>query len=148
MPLLTDILTYLDAQSSALKKLAGTGSTGNLVITNLLDHTGVPDTLMVLLETGGSAPNWVFGSTNPAYETASLQAISRSTNYATARSRAFLAYRILGGIHNQYLPTSSASTKCWYLDCNPDQPPFSLGKDANQRWLLSCNFTVRKERSA
>lgn len=147
MPLLTDMLTYLDTQSSALKKLSGTGSTGNLVITRLLDHTGAPDTLMCLYETGGTAPNWVFGSTSPAYETASLQVISRSTNYATARTRAYLAYRILGGIRNQYLPTSTHTTKCLYLDCNPDQPPFSIGQDPNRRWLISCNFTVHKERS-
>lgn len=148
MPLLTDMLTYLDAQSTALKKLTGIGSTGNLCLTELPDRTGVPDTLMCLYETGGMAPQWVFGSTSPAYETAGLQIISRSTLYTTARTRAFIAYRILGGIHNQYLPTSTYSTKCWYLDCNPDQPPFSIGKDPNGRWLISCNFTVRKERSA
>lgn len=147
MPLLTDMLTYLDAQDSTLKKLSGTGTTGNLVITQLLDHTGAPDTLMALYETGGMAPNWIFGSTSPAYETASLQVISRSSSYATARSRAYLAYRILGGIRNQYLPTSTYTTKCLYLDCNPDQPPFSIGQDSNKRWLLSCNFTVHKERS-
>lgn len=145
MPLLTDILTYLDAQSTAFKKLSA--STGNLVLTALLDRTPSPDTLTALYETGGSSPNWVFGSTNPAYETAGLQVISRSSRYATARSRAYLAYRILGGIKNQYLPTSTHSTKCLYLDCNPDQPPFSLGPDQNDRWLVSVNFTVHKERS-
>ena len=148
MPLLTDILTYLDAQDSTLKKLSGTGSTGNLVLTELPDRTGVPDTIMALYETGGMAPHWAFGSTSPVYETAGLQIISRSSLYATAHDRAHIAYKILGGIRNQYLPSTSASTKCLYLDCNPDQPPFSIGKDENGRWLISCNFTVRKERSA
>jgi hypothetical protein len=147
MPVLPDLLKYLDAQDSTLKKLSGTGTTGNLVMTQLLDHTGAPDTLMCLYETGGSSPNWVFGSTSPAYETVSVQVISRSTNYATARSRAYTAYRILGGVRNQRLPYSSQSTNCLYLDVNPDQPPFSIGQDQNKRWLISCNFTVHKERS-
>lgn len=146
MPVLPDLLAYLDAQDSTLKKLSGTGSTGNLVITQLLDHTGAPDTLMALYETGGSAPAWVMGSTSPAYETVSVQVISRSSNYATARSRAYTAYRVLGGVRNQRLP-AAASTDTLYLDCNPDQPPFSIGQDPNKRWLISCNFTVHKERS-
>jgi hypothetical protein len=145
MTLLDEVATFLDAQSTALKLLSGT--TGNLAKTVLLDRTPAPDTMLTLYETGGSAPNWVFGSTSPAYETASLQVISRSSNYATARSRAYLCYRLLGGIHNQYLPTSTYTSKCWYLDCNPDQPPFSIGPDQQGRHLVSVNFTVRKERS-
>ena len=144
MPMLDDVATYLDAQSSQFKVMSG--STGNLVKAQLLDRIPAPNTLTALYETGGAAPAWVFGSTSPAVETASLQVIARSTSYATAHTRAFTAYRILGGIRNQYLPTSTYSTKCLYLDMNPDQPPFSIGLDENGRPLVSVNFTVRKER--
>jgi hypothetical protein len=146
VPLLDDICTYLDNASSQFKMLSG--STGNLVKSALLDHTPAPDTLTALYETGGAAPAWVFGSTSPAYETAGLQVICRSSAYPTAHDRAFTAYRILGGIRNQRLPLSSQSSNCLYLDCNPDQPPFSLGTDGNNRWLVSVNFTVRKERQS
>lgn len=146
MAVLDDIATYLDAQSSLFTLLSG--SAGNLAKSVLLDRTPAPDTMLALYETGGMAPSWVFGSTSPAYETVSVQAISRSTSYATAHSRAFAAYRILGGIRNQYLPTSTYTTKCLYLDCNPDQPPFSIGPDQQGRHLVSVNFTVRKERQS
>lgn len=146
MPLLDDIATYLDAQSTRFTKLSGT--TGNLAKTVLLDRTPAPDTMTAIYETGGMAPQWVFGSTAPIIETAGLQVIARSTSYATAHSNAFAAYRILGGIRNQYLPTSTHSTKCLYLDCNPDQPPFSIGPDQQGRHMVSVNFTVRKEQQS
>ena len=145
MALLDDIATYLDAQSTAFTLLAGTA--GNLAKTALLDRTPAPDTMTSIYETGGSAPQWVFGSTAPAIETAGLQLLSRSTSYATAHSRAFTAYRLLGGVKNRRLPTT-ASTNCLYLDVNPDQPPFSIGPDQQGRHLVSVNFTVRKEQKA
>ena len=146
MALLDDLCTYLDAQSTAFTLM--TGSAGNLAKTVLLDRTPAPNTMTAIYETGGSGPQWEFGSTAPVIETAGLQVLSRSTNYATAHSRAFAAYRILGGVHNQYLPTSTYTTKCFYLDIQPDQPPFSIGPDQQGRHLVSVNFTVRKEQQA
>jgi len=147
VPLLDDIATYLCACTSAFIAMKGTA--GNLVKSQLLDRTPAPDTLTALYETGGSGPVWAFGSTSPVYETAGLQVLSRSTSYATAHTRAHSAYVWLGGINNQRVPNSSGtSTSCLYLDVQPDQPPFSIGVDANGRWLSSVNFTVRKERKS
>lgn len=144
MPLLDEAATYLDAQTTAFTLLSGTG--GNLVKARLVDHDTVPDTLTALYETGGSPPNWQFGSTSPVYETCGLQILSRSTSYATAHNRAFQAYRILGGIRNQRMPYSSQSSGVLWLDCQPDQPPFGIGPDPEGRPMVSVNFTVRKER--
>ena len=147
MPLLDDMATYLCSCTSAFTLMAGTA--GNLVKAQLLDRTPAPDTLTALYETGGSGPMWAFGSTAPVYETCGLQVLARSTSYATAHSRAFSAYVWFGGIRNKRVPNSSAgSTSCLYLDVQPDQPPFSIGVDANGRWLSSVNFTVRKERKS
>ena len=54
MPLLDDIATFLDAQSTAFTLLSGTS--GNLAKAIMLDHSAVDDTIAVLYETGGS-PN-------------------------------------------------------------------------------------------
>ena len=143
MPLLDDMATYLASCTSAF--IVAKGTAGNTVKSALLDRTPTPDTMTALYETGGSSPNWVFGSTAPAYETCGLQVLHRSTSYAIAHSRAHSAYRWLGGIRNQRLP-AAASTDCLYLDCDPTSPPFSVGPDANGRWLVSSNFIVRKER--
>lgn len=147
MPLLDDMASYLTACTSAFTLLKGT--TGNLVKAQLLDRTPAPDTLTALYETGGMGPAWAFGSTAPVYETAGLQVLSRSSSYASAHSRAHSAYVWFGGIRNQRVPNSSASsTSCLYLDVQPDQPPFSVGVDQNGRWLSSVNFTIRKERKS
>ena len=144
MPLLDDMATYLASCTSAF--IITKGTAGNTVNSVLLDRTPAPDTMTALYETGGSSPNWVFGSTAPAFETCGLQVLHRSTSYAIAHARAHSAYVWLGGIRNKYLPSTSASTKCLYLDVNPTSPPFSIGPDANGRWLVSSNFIVRKER--
>lgn len=145
MALLDDVATYLDTQSSSFTLMKG--AAGNLAKMALLDRTPAPDTMTSIYETGGAGPQWAFGSTAPIIETASLQVISRSTAYAIAHSRAFTAYRILGGVRNQRLPTTG-STNCLYFDIQPDQPPFSIGPDQQGRHLVSVNFTVHKEQKA
>jgi hypothetical protein len=145
--LLDDIAHFLDDSTSALTLLSGTGGAGNLVKARSLDHAKVPDTLVALYETAGWPPQWCFttGSSGPAFEQAGLQAIARSTSYATARGHAFRVYRILDSVRNQYLPHTSSGTL--YLAIQPAGPPFSIGQDQNGRYLLSVNFDVAKARS-
>lgn len=147
MPLLDDIAHYLDDTTSALTLLGGTAGTGNLVKARLLDHAKNPDTLVALYETAGYAPTWVMstGSTSPAFETAGLQAVARSTSYTVARGHAYRIYRILDDVDNQRLPHSSSGT--WYYRIRANGPPFSVGQDQNGRFLLSVNFDVLKARS-
>ena len=144
MPLLDDMAAYLASATSAFIAMSGTA--GNMLKSAMLDRTPAPDTMISLYETGGMGPTLAFGSTSPVYETCGLQVLSRSTSYATAHARAHSAYVWLGGIHNKYLPSTSATTKVLYLDVQADQTPFPIGPDANGRHLVSVNFTVRKER--
>ncbi len=144
MPWIDDMATYLASCTSAFIPMTGTA--GNMLKSAMLDRTPAPDTMISLYETGGVGPAWAFGSTAPVYETVGLQALSRSTSYTVAHTRAHSAYVWLGGIRNKYLPSTSASTRVLYLDVQPDQPPFSVGPDQNGRHLVSVNFTVRKER--
>lgn len=147
MPLLDDVAHYLDDSTSALTLLSGTGGAGNLVKARNLDHSKIPNTVVALYETAGWQPQWAFttGSSAPVYETAGLQAIARSTSYATARGHAYRVYRILDSVRNKYLPHTSSGT--WYLAITPNSPPFSIGVDGNGRYLLSVNFDVMKARS-
>ncbi len=63
----------------------------------------IPDTVVGLYETAGWQPQWCFttGSSAPAYEQAGLQALARSTSYATARAHAYRVYRILDSVRKQ-----------------------------------------------
>lgn len=147
MALLDDIAHYLDDSTSALTLLSGTGGAGNLVKARMLDHAKIPNTVVGLYETAGWQPSWVFstGTTSPAFETAGLQCITRSTSYQTARGHAYRVYRLLDCVAGQRLPHTSSGT--WYHRIQATSPPFSIGQDGNGRYLLSVNFDVLKVRS-
>jgi hypothetical protein len=145
--LLDDIGTFLCAATSGFTLNAGTSGTGNLMKGQMTDNAKTPDTVVALYETAGWAPQWVFstGSTSPAYETAGLQVISRSTSYQTARDYAYRAYRILDYVAGQALPTDTGTP---YYRIAAVGPPFAIGQDGNSRFLLSCNFDVLKARAS
>ncbi len=144
MPLLDDIATFLDAQSTAFTLLSGTE--GDLAKTIMLDHPAVSDTIAVLYETGGSPNTYTFstttGSARVAIEKPSLQMLSRSSDYQIARNRAQTAYTILDGLAGQNLPTATGTL---YLEITAVQTPFSIGPDDNDRPVISVNFDVWKQ---
>ena len=148
MALLDDIAHYLDDQTTGLTLLSGTGGAGNMVKARLLDHGKIPDTAVGLYETAGWQPQWVFstGSTSPAFETAGLQCVARSTSYAVARQKAYLVYRLLDPVAGQVLPHSSSGTR--YYRIAAVGPPFGIGQDQNGRYMVSVNFDVTKVRSS
>lgn len=140
--LLDDLATYLAAQSTAFAIFSG--STGNLAKAVALDAT-LPDTITVIYETGGLGNEYVYstatGGAKVANERPSFQIISRSTRYTTARTRAETAYTILDGLAGQTLPTATGTL---YLEIVANQAPFSIGRDDNERYLVSSNYTARK----
>ena len=144
MPLLDDIATFLDAQSTAFTLLSGTA--GNLAKSIMLDHSAVDDTIAVLYETGGSPNEYTFststGTARVAFEKPSLQMLSRSSDYQTARSQAQVAYTILDGLAGRNLPTATGTR---YLEITAVQAPFTIGPDDNDRPIVSVNFNVWKQ---
>ncbi len=144
MPLLDDIATFLDAQSTAFTLLSGTE--GDLAKTIMLDHSAVSDTLPVLYESGGSPNTYTCstttGSARVAIEKPSLQMLSRSSDYQIARNRAQIAYTLLDGLAGQNLPTATGTL---YHEITAVQTPFSIGPDDNDRPVISVNFDVWKQ---
>lgn len=135
MPILTEVATYLAANST----LAVGGVTGTLQITQMTDD--MANTVVALYETGGSATVKAFSTGAGAarvYEQPGLQALSRSTSYATARASAGIVYDLLDGISN------TTMTGVTYLSVDAVQPPFAIGRDDNERHLISVNFQVKK----
>ncbi len=143
MPLLDDVATYLDAQSTAFTILSA--SSGNLAKQVMLDSTPNPDTLTVLYETQGSPNDYTFstatGGARVAIERPSFQILNRSTSYQTARTRSQTAYTILDGLAGQNLPTATGTL---YLEIVAAQAPFFVQRDDNERYIVSTNFTVMK----
>jgi len=141
MAVLEEIATYLVAQISGFGKFSGT--TGNVAAGVNLDAIA-PNTMISLYDTQGFPSEQVFSTgaaASVAFENPSLQILSRSTSYKTARDNAVLAYRELDGL-SATLPTATGTR---YLSIDAAQAPFFIGRDGNQRPLFSVNFNIRKD---
>lgn len=143
MALLEDIVTYLAAQSTSFTALPSTS--GNLGAAIFLDSSLIPDTFAAVYETPGVVNDYAFststGKAAVVMERPGFQILSRSTSYATARSRAQTAYTILDGLAQKNLPTSTGTL---YQEIVVNQAPFFLQRDEKDRYIVATNYLVRK----
>jgi len=132
MVMLDDVATYLEANSTRFNR-------SNLTRSFMPDS---PSTVTTLYDTGGAAPIHFFstGATR-AYEQPSLMVHSRSTDYQTVRANIRAVWAILDSVSNQTLPTATGTH---YVDVSANQSPFALTRDANDRFVMSVNFSVVK----
>ena len=102
-----------------------------------------PDAVMVLYETGGLAPDLGFGVEGVDWENAGVQMVVRVAKNAhdTGRTRIEAAYRALAKVQ-----ADSLSGTLYYL-IRPQQQPFLMSRDENERILFACNFLCWKEPS-
>lgn len=110
-------------------------------------HPDNPDTATFIFETQGTPPARVFGSSEPAWENPGIQIIDRSSDYDTARNSAELIYKILQGQANVTLKSTGTATGAFYLTLEPQQSPFPLLRDENDRFQIACNYLISKELS-
>ena len=110
MSLVDDVADFLNSESTAFTLSSGTG---NLAKQIALDSLSVPDTLAVVYETAGIGNEYTFststGTVTISHERPSLQILSRSALYATARTQAETAYTILDGLAGRNLPTATGT---------------------------------------
>jgi hypothetical protein len=139
MAVLDDLASWIDTSSTSFA--VGT----NLFKALFLDNAAVPNTATVLYETPGIENVYTFStaqySARVAMERPSVQAISRSTSYQTARTRAQTIYTLLDGLAGRNLPTSTGKL---YHDISAAQAPFFLQRDENDRYLVACNYLITK----
>ena len=126
----TEIKTFLDAL----------GTLGPIIIGELRPD---PDIVCFISKYGGRSPERRFGVSGIGYDRPSINLIFRGApnDYNGPMARASIAYQALAEIK----PGVLGSTE--YLDIDPQQSPFTLGKDANLRYEIACNFWIRKEPS-
>ena len=131
-------------------KLITDNTTTRVIGTSLFKSFSAPSapiTTTVVLETQGTPPTRVFGSSAPAFENPGIQIIDRSSDYQTARNSAELIYRLLQAQANTTLKPTTADSGTRYLTLEPQQSPFSIGQDENGYHQISCNYLVMKELS-
>ncbi len=136
MTILDELATYLVANTT----LTVGGTTGTL--TKAIMRDSQPDTVASLFETGGLPSRQAFSTgtnTDIVWERPSVQLLSRSLSYQTARAAAEAVYQALDGLGE----TTMSGTRWGSVDAI--QAPFSLGRDENERYLVSVNFQIHKE---
>lgn len=103
-----------------------------------------PNTAVSLFETGGVIPLYTYNGLE--LERPTVQIISRSTSYVTARANAWDIYEILMLVGNASLPVSASTSSptVQYVTITPNQSPFDMGTDARDRHQISCNYTIEK----
>lgn len=131
--ILPELSAYLLANTTGF--VAGPSTTGTQIWLNRFPENS-EDTAVALYEAGGIEPNYTYTGLN--HERPSVQVISRSSSYATARSNANRIFSALSGIENSTL------TGTEYVKVTPVQSPFDLGNDAGGRAMISCNYISDK----
>lgn len=135
--MLDAVATYLTSNTT----LTVGGTTGTLAKAVMTDSQ--PDTVAVLYEQPGGASEYSFststGTVGVVYEQPNLQCLTRSATYTVARAAAQTVYTALNGLGE----TTMSGVR--FLSIEAIQSPFSLGRDSNERYLVSVNFRVKKE---
>lgn len=131
--ILTELSTYILANSTTW--VAGP-STGVVQVWKGRFPSVAANTSVALFEAGGIEPNYTYSGLN--HERPTVQVISRSTSYETARDNANVIYVLLGGTDNATLSSVE------YAKVTPSQSPFDIGTDADGRTMISCNYIADK----
>lgn len=134
MAFLDDVGTFLNAATISTQDLTlGT----NLFLGRRPDS---PDTLVAVYETGGQAPQLVFGTNSaPPIETRGLQVIARAKAYSTSEALCTDVWTSLCLIDSETINSTR------YLLADPQQSPFALERDDQDRMVHVCNFLVSRE---
>jgi hypothetical protein len=144
MPYGSEMARYI-VNSSSGYTLGGSTGSGLPVWINAFPPVSF-DTPIALYEAGGPAPLYTHG-TALYLERPSMQVISRSTSYATARQNADHVYRTLGSISNVSVAKTTSTGTTAYATVTPLQSPTDMGTDAKGRHLITCNYMAEKEMS-
>ena len=102
-----------------------------------------PVTCMAVIETGGSAPDQIFGSSGIKWENPTVQVLARGVpqDSITPREYIHIAYKLLTTIQAQRLSGTE------YLTAVPLQAPFVVTRDAKKRVVWGFNVLFQKELS-
>lgn len=129
MSTLTELGDYLED--------AGVGTQGTDLF--LGSRPDEPDTVLVVYQYTGGPPEYTQDSFGPSIERPQIQILARAPSYEAADALAWLSWSALSQITNAVL----SGVK--YLSVRPNSSPGMMGRDTNDRLMVSFNATVEKE---
>jgi hypothetical protein len=141
VPVLDELTQYVITNTTRFKEGGSTGSKVPIFRGRFPANTN--DTAVAMFETGGPGPLYLSNGVL-SHERPSVQVISRSTSYLTARNNARYVYDVLAGITTKLLPKVTSTGTTTYLTVTPVQSPADMGKDAQERDMITCNYIAEK----
>lgn len=137
------VLNEIAAKLAAL----GIGTVGSTIHIGMMPET--PDACVAVYETGGIAPDYGIGTAGIKYETPAVQIVCRGVayDYATPRANAATAYNGLASVEATTLSVTGG-TSAFYHWIHPQQAPFVMQRDSNNRVYIVFNVLCQKELSA
>jgi len=98
-----------------------------------------PDVCVAVMETQGLEPIEGYGAQPMDYliDRPSAQFVARAFDYVSAVNKAVAAYKVLHGFHGLVNGVN-------YLAMRAAQPPFRIGTDQNDRFLVGFNLNFLK----
>jgi hypothetical protein len=121
----------LDEVAGALAASGGGAVGTDLFLRRLPDQ---PDTCAALLEQGALPPQYSFGAVE--WERQRLLLLARATSYMDGRQLAERCYRAVLDLRNRALGST------WYVNAEPDHPPYFRGRDDTGRAVFAFSFAV------
>lgn len=137
-------MAFLDEIAAKLAAL-GCGTVGTTIHKGMMPET--PDACVAVYEYGGVAPEFGFDTAGIRYETPAVQVVCRGVahDYTTPRATAQTAYTGLAAVEATTL--SGGGTSALYLTIHPQQSPFLMQRDDNNRVYIAFNCLCEKELS-
>ena len=143
MPFIEEVSNYIVAQSTVFG-LAPSSTSTPLWAGDIGESS--PATAVGIYESGGARPTYTYSGIL-SFERPSIQIISRSTVYTTAKANADIIYDLLSIVTNTNMNKTDSTGTTTYITITPNQSPFEIGKDSLQRQRFSCNYFIEKVRS-
>jgi len=139
-------MAFLNEIAAQLAGL-GVGTVGTTIHIGVMPET--PDACTSIIEYGGLAPDFQFGTEGLDGETPAVQVVCRGVayDYATPRANIKLAYEGLAKVEAETI-TTTGGTHAFYHWIHPQQAPFLMNRDAQNRVYFACNFLAEKELSS
>jgi hypothetical protein len=98
-----------------------------------------PDEQVALREYEGGSVEFTQNTTVPYEADVRFQVVCRADTIAAAKAKAQAVWLTLSAQRNTVLDG------IYYQRVLPLQAPFLIERDENNRWIVGCNYTARKE---
>jgi len=145
MSVLDEALTYVLANTTGFK--AGSSTSAGVPIYLSRMPPNQIDTAVSLYEPGGAPPLGTLSDSVPTAERPRIQIYSRSPSFQTARNNTQAIWDAFYSLRNTSIAKTGSTGKTLWQLAEPINSPTDIGRDANERNIVTADIQVTKEMS-